>query len=154
MARVASATRRISLLGIGPDNDGARISASHPRPDDASWFNLMIHRPPERIQSSLELRAKNLRAHAPEIAPQHSGRPLILCGQRATPPVSHGTRNRSVVVEPAPFSSFTVSMVALTAARTMARLSATLIVLTLSFTSFPAREPTQTTKRSARSAPI
>jgi hypothetical protein len=30
-------------------------------------------------------------------------------------------------------------MVALTAARTMARLSATLIVLTLSFTSFPAR---------------
>ena len=42
-------------------------------------------------------------------------------------------------MEPAPFSSFTVSMVALTAARTMARLSATLIVLTLSFSSFPAR---------------
>lgn len=42
-------------------------------------------------------------------------------------------------MEPAPFSSFTVSMVALTAARTMARVSATLIVLTLSFTSFPAR---------------
>ena len=41
-------------------------------------------------------------------------------------------------MEPAPFSSFTVSMVALTAARTMAGL-ATLIVLTLSFTSFPAR---------------
>jgi hypothetical protein len=55
------------------------------------------------------------------------------------PPVSQGARNWSVVVKPAPFSSFTVSMVALTAARIMARLSATLIVLTLSFTSFPSR---------------
>ena len=37
-------------------------------------------------------------------------------------------------------------MVALTAARTMARLSATLIVLTLSFTSFPARADSELQK--------